>query len=113
MKIIQLPEGTELIGILRETTPGRLVLSCRDYNAIILSNPDLQKKVAKLIGQKVGILRIDGKLHVRKIRAANSISKNFFRNAGNVACSQHFSDSQKDAIEDDCNESKAEIRSSF
>lgn len=67
-----LREGTEVIGTLEAVTSNELILKCLETDTRVSVPPYVIEKVAKLVGERIAILRIRNRFYIRVVK--NNIS---------------------------------------
>jgi hypothetical protein len=77
----RIPEASEIVGILREIKDDSLVITYSGGEVVIsLVFSNILEKATDLIGQRIGILRLNDKLYIRRISDTISTSETSFTN---------------------------------
>ncbi|MEM0499690.1 MAG: hypothetical protein QXY59_01500 [Candidatus Korarchaeota archaeon] len=71
-----LPEGAEIIGILKAVTSNAFTLQCSKHNITVAITSDISEileKATQFVGRKVAILHFNHRFYIREIRDRISV----------------------------------------
>ena len=74
-KRLLLQDGVEIIGTLKAATSNELIVRCLKTDTRVSVPPDIIKKAAKLVGERIAILRIRNRFYIRKAKDGMSASE--------------------------------------
>jgi len=85
---LTLRDLSEIIGVLHDVNSEGLTLRCAGRSIRIPAPPNIRRRAAELIGERVAILRIGQAVYMRKIKDSSSTDGEVFTSQGTmeVAC---------------------------
>jgi len=74
----RIPEASEIVGMLKAVRDESLIVTYSGREVVISLASNILEKATNLIGRKVGILRLNDKLYIRRISDAISTSETHY-----------------------------------